>query len=200
MAQSRRIYHEKILITTFEILFPYIVFSANFATALSYAEAGDPMAQRTVGVAFYFGQYGYGDSREPVDKNIDKGIYWLKLSSEGGNCFAAWFLVGIYHEGKGTDQSNYLAAEYFLLAAQRGNVKAQRNIAGFYYEGILVEQNYDTAYAWASIANLQEQGHENTQNLLGHIIPELKNRDESNILAAKLFLNYKEPQDDCENK
>ena len=44
------------------------------------------------------------------------------------------------------------AAEWWLKAAKHGNAGSQCNLAGYYQEGIGVEQDPDEAYVWASMA------------------------------------------------
>jgi len=175
----------------------YSFATTSFDAAVLAAKSGSEAAQLSVGLSYYFGEYV--SSKESVEKNIEKSIYWLTQSSDNGSCFAPWFLGGIYREGKATAKDDDLAARYFLLAAQRGNVKAQRNIAAFYLNGLSVPQDYNIAYAWASLANILQKENENTQALLNSVIPKLEDKEKSDKFAAKYVSKYLKPQDDCGN-
>ena len=125
------------------VSFSYAASAASFNDVLAAAEFGDPQAQTIVGIAYHFGEYG--GTNEKVGINPQKTIHWLTAATNNEHCFAPWFLGGLYHEGNGIEKDEEQAAKYFLLAAQRGNIKAQRNIAAFYYYGMSVPQNFDTA-------------------------------------------------------
>ena len=184
-------------ILIFYVSFSYAANAASFNDALAAAGSGDPQAQLIVGISYHFGEYG--DSNEKVGINPKKAIRWLTAATNNEHCFSLWFLGGLYHEGNGIDKNEEQAAKYFLLAAQRGNIKAQRNIAVFYYYGMSVPQNFDIAYAWISVANYQQRGHKNTQALLNMIIPKLKNREAADTIAASYLEKYGKPHVNCGN-
>ena len=170
---------------------------ADFDEVIKYADKGDPKAQQVAGISYHYGVYG--SSEESIGIDHEKSVYWLARSSENGNCFASWFLGGLYFEGNGAQKKDELAAKYFLRAAQRGNIKAQRNIAALYLYGTSVPQDYELAYAWASLANFNQREHKNTQALLNAIIPKLIDRDKANQFAVKHMQKYKGSQKDCGN-
>ena len=83
--------------------------------------------------------------------------------------------------------------EGMLSAAKRGDSMARVVIAYAYYmgkyrDGTRVEQNYEKAYAWASLANYQ--GNKHAQRLLNAVIPKLRNRAAADALAGKYFKKY----------
>ena len=185
------------LLVLITLLFSTQAIATEFEDILRAAEAGNSSAQSAAGVSYHFGVYP--KTRELIEKNSDEAVRWLNAAIENGNCFAAWFLGGLYNEGKGVEKNLDLAAKYFLLAAERGHVKAQRNISSFYFHGTSVVQDYDAAFAWVSLANYNELGHKNTQALLNMIVPKLENREFSNYLAAEHIRKHSEPQADCGN-
>ena len=182
---------------SFVLLFSITSFATDFSTLIDTAEGGDPSAQRALGLAYYFG--GHKELNKSIEVNSEKAIYWLKLATESGDCFSPWFLGGLYFEGKFVAENKSLAAKYFLIAAQRGNVKAQRNIASFYYYGKYGPQDYERAYAWATVANFIKKDNSNTQALLNMIIPKLHNRDAADKFVTDNMMQYLQPQGNCGN-
>ena len=83
------------------------------------------------------------------------------------------------------------AFEIFMPLAEAGNVDAQGAIAGMYFEGRGVEQNFDRAREWEQLA--AEQGHPIAQNNLGLMYRSMNNREEAIkwlTAAAKQNLPY----------
>jgi len=59
---------------------------------------------------------------------------------------------------------------------------------GEYRDGTAVKQDFNVAYAWASLANYQ--GNSEAQGLLNLVIPELDNKEEADELAGEYFKKY----------
>lgn len=98
--------------------------------------------------------------------NFDAGIKLIREAADQGYAMAETLMGGIYLEGCGVDQDEYLAYEWFMKAAKQGEDDAQNEIGELYYHGTGVEQSYDKAAEWYRLA--AEQGNADAQYNLAY--------------------------------
>ncbi len=93
-----------------------------------YAEAGemgDLQAQMTLGSLYYGG--------EIVPQSFTESFKWYRKASDGLST-NAWCMVGqMYYDGTGVAQDHAEAARWFQKAAERGDARAQANLARAQY-------------------------------------------------------------------
>ncbi len=111
------------------------------------AELGNPMGQKYLGNLYCD---GFG-----VDKNILKGLKWLKLSAKQGNAFAEFDIGELYYIGNDVEQDYSEAISWFIKAADNNLLKAQLLLGKIYEEGIGVEKDYSNALNWYMMAGKQ---------------------------------------------
>ncbi len=81
-----------------------------------------------------------------------------------------------------------------MLAAAKAGDSMARVVVGYafhlgeYRDGTPVEQNLEAAYAWASLANYQENPQ--AQELLNRVIPKLPSKESADTLAGEYFRQY----------
>lgn len=90
------------------------------------ANAGDVMAQTTLGWAYLLGK-GPMDGRG-IPRDNTMMLYWTKLAVQQGYPVAQNNLGAIYMEGTGVKLDYRKAQHYFNLAAKQGYLTAQRNL------------------------------------------------------------------------
>jgi putative methionine-R-sulfoxide reductase with GAF domain len=76
----------------------------------------------------------------------------VKKLAMSGNAAAEYSLGMRYATGDGAKQDYHEAREWFLRAADRGQVSAQAKVAGFYWAGRGGAQDCSRAYFWALLA------------------------------------------------
>ena len=89
-----------------------------------------------LGMMYY---YGTGISR-----NEYNAMYWLGLASDSGNAEAAYQLARAAYSAGNYDQ----AREFYLSAAERGDVSSMFELGLMYYNGVGVDQDYAEAKSW----------------------------------------------------
>lgn len=115
--------------------------TAEFDYFKRAAEAGNPEAMTSLGVA-----YLYGDGT-PVQPG--SGLPWLRLAAEKGDPRAMNELGEAYEGRVGvTRNSDYLAAQRYEAASVRGHPEAMRNLATLYRDGRGVPTNHSIAMEW----------------------------------------------------
>lgn len=87
----------------------------NLADLTKKAEQGDPMAQVMLGSRYHFGQ-----TKEDLEKDYAKALYWYKKSAEQGNAIAHYQLGNMYQFGRGVEKDGKKAFEWHLKAAELG--------------------------------------------------------------------------------
>lgn len=91
------------------------------------AKAGDPDTQYLLGLMRLSGRY--------TDKDIAKGLYWLRISAESGHGKAQQALADLYFEGKMMSRDLAIAERWYLKLAQEGNRWAQFRLGFIYASG-----------------------------------------------------------------
>ena len=117
------------------------------------AEAGDPNAQKIMGIMY---DYGQGVAKDP-----EQALYWYTLSANQGDPAVQYQVGAKYFRGDGVRQDYHEAAKWWEQAANGGQVDAQFNLGLMYYRGLSVEKNNQRAAELFSKA--AEQGHSYAQ-------------------------------------
>ena len=76
----------------------------------------------------------------------------LKKLANRGDAGAAYWLGMRYATGEGLKQDYHAAFEWFLRAAEQGNVRAQSKVAAWFWAGRGMPQDYSKAYFWGLLA------------------------------------------------
>ena len=120
----------------------------DYATALRewlpLAEAGDAVAQATLGVLYANGK--------GVPVNDTEAVKWYRRSAEQGNAFAQSNLGYRYEIGKGVARDDKQAVKWYRKAAEQGNAEAQTSLGSMYANGRGVPEDPLMTYAWSDLA------------------------------------------------
>lgn len=114
--------------------------AALLAGTRKSAEAGDPVAQNTLG-AWY--QHGTHVKADPV-----QAAAWYLLAAQAGNAVAQNNLGVLYYRGLGVPYDQKQAVYWYAKAAEQGHGWAQANLAWAYQYGTAGELDMDKALHW----------------------------------------------------
>lgn len=129
---------------------PHVDPSSFLAKTRKQAERGDANAEATLGDLYFTGQF--------VPQDYAQAYFWYRKAADQGNALA--------ENNVGTStKDDAEAAVWFLKSAEQGNVAAQMNLAGLYYDGKGVPQDYARAAVWYRDA--ANQGLADAQGILG---------------------------------
>ncbi len=132
--------------------------SVTIKELMAKAEAGDPIAQNSLGSSY---QTGKG-----VTKDQAQAFKWFLKAAEQGLPLAQYNLGFMLYRGSGTQQDFQEALRWIGKSASQGFAVAQTALAGFYYRGAGgLPKNYDAAFFWYQKA--ASQGYPTAQYLLG---------------------------------
>jgi hypothetical protein len=106
------------------------------------AKQGHGNAQNSLGILLEADQRDYAGAAQ-----------WFAMAARQGNADAQYNLGVIYYSGLGVNYE--FAAHWFQLAAQQGLVQAQRDLGKMYERGQGVRLDYQEAYKWLKLAQLQ---------------------------------------------
>lgn len=95
-------------------------YSAAIKEFYSLAEAGDGLAQSSLGVMH---ERGMGTPRD-----FAKALYWFTKSAGQGHSFGQFNLGSMYFLGEGVPQDRIEGCKWFSLALQQGNEQALYNL------------------------------------------------------------------------
>lgn len=116
------------------------------------AKLGDANAE------FMYAQYLL--SGEYCEKDIKKGIKFMKSSANHGNARANYFMAAQYEHGYdevGIEMSNKKALKCYLIAAKKGYKKSIKKLGNIYGKGLLdINKNLKESFKWYLI--LAEKG------------------------------------------
>ena len=126
---------------------PSVWAGEDLSTLREKAEAGDPKAQKSLGLLYYNGQ--------GVPQDYAKAASWFRLAARQGYSLAQYNLGLLYANGQGVPQDYAKAAHWYRLAANQGNTKAQTNLGFLYEKGQGVPQDYAKAAHWDRLATKQ---------------------------------------------
>jgi len=171
------------------------------STARSRAEAGDAVAQFSLGTILYYetpdtaqaldwfrraaaqgdasaeyqmGQmydFGFGVAQED-----EQAFAWYRKAAEHGNAAAARTLGDFYRRGRAVSADTVEAARWYRRAADGDDLRAQYQLGQLYFDGTGVARDYVSAYLWFSVAAGQTPLIDNRKQLI-----ELRN-----IAAARM--------------
>lgn len=91
-------------------------------------------------------------SEDSQYKNIDKEFHWSKRAAELGYARAMHNVAVSYSTGRGVEQNQKIAFDYFKQAAINGSVTSMFVLGKLYEEGKGVNQDLVNALAWKIIA------------------------------------------------
>jgi len=124
---------------------------------LRLAEAGNPVAQASLGYMYYIG--------EGVTQDYQEAVNWYIKAAEQGLPDAQYNLAVAHTFGEGTAQDYSKAAEYYRRAADQDHAIAQYSLGLSYSYGEGVTQDAEEAASWFGRA--AELGYVRAQVLLG---------------------------------
>ncbi len=136
------------------------------------AELGDTDAQVQVAEMYLngIGQIVHNSMRTDA-------FAWYQKAAVNGNALAQFKLASMFAEGVGTKRDQVKALEWITLAAEKGQVLAQRNLGLVYLHGSWgQEKNEDKAIYWLSKSALQNNV--DAQRTLGQLY---ENKSDGNV-------------------
>lgn len=89
------------------------------------------------------------------------------------------------HSEGGTTVDSSLALKWYKRSAKNGNIFSQYNLAGMYYHGTYVQQDYTSALHW--YREVAEQGSEKAQFMVGHMYENGQGTPQDNLYAYVWF-------------
>lgn len=125
------------------------------------ASAGDPAAQRNLGLLYLNGQ--------GVPKDEAAAAEWFRRSADQGFPRAAANLADLYLRGIGVPRDPARAVSFFRQAADGGLPEAQHNLAVLLESGFGAEKNLDQARVWYQRA--AAGGHAPARERLAQLAP-----------------------------
>jgi TPR repeat protein len=126
-------------------------------------QAGDLSSQVLLWLA-YSGGHG-------VPKDFQKGVPWLRKAAEQGSLESQFILSTVYAFGRDNFLPDHAEAfKWALLAAQRGHMIAQHNVAADYFDGFGVNNDLEQARYWYTC--VAQQGFAHSEWMLGRIYVE----------------------------
>lgn len=125
---------------------PFTSVQEMVTTYEQLAQAGGGAAQYRLADLYY---EGFG-----VEKDKEKGLYWLKEAAHSGDINAQYELADRYHHGQGIEEDMKTAVYWYQQAAESGDAQAQFQLGELYYkgDGTVVPIDYEKAYKWYSKA------------------------------------------------
>lgn len=114
--------------------------AALLAGTRKRAEAGDPVAQNTLGAWYQHGTH--------VEADPAQAAAWYLLAAQAGNAFAQNNLGVLYYRGLGVPYDQKQAVYWYAKAAEQGHGWAQANLAWAYQYGTAGELDMDKALSW----------------------------------------------------
>jgi hypothetical protein len=121
-----------------------------------------------MGDKYYKESTNFSLSRSSRRENLIEAIKWFRKAAQQGHPEAeqghpeAQYILGSLRERGHLFFSNVIpqdykkAEEWYRLAANQGNIKAQRRLGEMYMESIGVTQNYNEAIKWFNLAAFQD--------------------------------------------
>ena len=104
------------------------------------ATAGDPAAEREVGLAYLTGS--------SVDVNEEEAARWLLRASYRGEPTAEYWLGTLYARGRGVPADMLQANHWYSASAKLGNRNAMHRLAVANFAGLGTESNPEQAAQW----------------------------------------------------
>jgi TPR repeat protein len=111
-----------------------------FRQLLKLAEAGEPWAQRDVGLGYKNGQ--------GVAPNDREAVRWLRRAADQGEVRSQYWLGWSLRHGRGGPPNEAEAAQWYRKAAEAGYPPAQADLGWLYESGRGVGTDYAEAAKW----------------------------------------------------
>ena len=159
--------------------------------ARALAQAGDPVAQFSLGAILYFGasdtaqsidwirkaasqqyspaefhmgqlhDFGFG-----VQQNDREALAWYRRSAEHGHAAGQRAVGEFYQKGRGVTADAAEAARWYRRAADGNDLRAQYQLGQMYFDGNGVARDYASAYFWFTLAADQTPLEDNRKGLI----------------------------------
>ena len=124
-------------------------YAAALEEILPLAEAGEPAAQRLLGVMY---RQGRG-----VAKDGERALYWTRQAVQQGDGPAQFNLANMFETGDTVAKNLALAAKWYRKAARAGIPLAQYRLGAFYLGGLGGPPDAVLAFVWYSRAAANER-------------------------------------------
>src|SRR5438445_1096203 len=112
----------------------------DVAEQTTLANAGDPVAQNKLGIAY---DAGIGTQRD-----MAKAVMWYRKSAEQGNADAQNSMGSLYQSGDGVPKDSTQAVYWYQKAAAQRHPDAQNSLAIRYLLGEGVDKDVTRALYW----------------------------------------------------
>ena len=120
----------------------------EFSSLLKNAQAGDPLAQWSLGKVYAAGQGA-------VEKNKSEAVNWYRKSAQSGFPAAQAALAMMLSTGQGGLSDSKEAIYWWGKSAEQGDLESQYNLALMYEKGEVVACNYTLSAYWLEKAARQ---------------------------------------------
>jgi TPR repeat protein len=155
------------------------------------AEAGDPIAQFSLGAFFYYGSARTAEGIDwirkaaqqrfpPAEHHLGQihdfgfgvaqddrlALEWYRKAAESGSAAAERAVGEFYLKGRAVRLDAAEAARWFRRAAERDDLRAQYQLGQMYFDGTGVPRDYQSAYLWFALAAGQTPLEDNRKGLL----------------------------------
>ena len=111
----------------------------------SLAKAGDVVAQRSLGYAYYFGK--------KVTQSYTESIRWFTEASVKNDFTSTFYLAGMYLSGKGTSRDTVKGVELWKRCAEMGSPTAMISLSDCYRNGVGVSVDLEQARVYSLMAS-----------------------------------------------
>jgi uncharacterized protein len=201
---------------------PISVTPGQFALLKEHADAGDILAQFTLGMILSEGAPGIprdmdgalrylklahdaGSSEAAfrigniygyglgVNKDLEEGFRWMLRAAEAGHPYAQNYVGQAYAKANGVGRDFKEAVIWYRRAAEHGHRDAQHNLAVCFEEGRGIEQDFTQALVWFRRA--AEQGFVPSQNVLGHMYARGHGTEKNEAEGLKWYMRAAEQGD-----
>ena len=111
-----------------------------------------------LGLRYKYGSFGF-------DKNLPKGVRYIRMAADRGYAKAQSDLGYMYDNGEGVPQDKKKSFDLYMQAAVQGLASAQYNVGNGYYDGEGVDKDVNQSFIWYKKS--ADQGYTNAQYNLG---------------------------------
>jgi uncharacterized protein len=125
-------------------------FAMTYAIARPRADAGDPAAEKMLGV-LYMGGLGVG-------KDPTTAVAWFQKAAAQGDSDSEAIVGANYMTGVGVPQDDAMALKWSLASAEQHNVIGERQAGFLYHAGRGAPVDYAESLKWTTLAAEQGDG------------------------------------------
>lgn len=134
-------------------------------------------------------QFLYGDMLAYavcVDKNVERGIYFMRKAADQGLPQGLEQMGRYYHTGRFVQADISQAIMYLREAASMGSIKANMRLIGIFLEGQGSPYDYEDAYRWLHHSIIADKKtHREATRLLAQL---------AKLMPAKVIARAKRPE------